>query len=124
MNIEKDVKKKQPRTSLMGIAHDDGYRVGKQDGYFEGLDKGREEINSEAYEEGYRRGIGSFDSMVAEQMDVLIKAMAMLLGSKEIDTDHWVLLRTMSEVNAKNMVTPEKAWHVNNKTLKHRKVGA
>jgi hypothetical protein len=46
----------------------------------------------------------------SEQMCVLIEAMARLLGNTEIGPHHWAALRTMSEVNAKNMLSPDRTW--------------
>jgi flagellar biosynthesis/type III secretory pathway protein FliH len=117
MSIEKAVLKKKPRVSLMEVGFEGGYESGKKDGLFEGYEEGYSKGRNEGHEEGYKRGLGMFDMGVAEQMDVLITAMAMLLGNTEKLNDQFVLLRTISEVNAKNMVIPENAWHKTNKTL-------
>ena len=57
------------------------------------------------------RGLSVPAMIEAEQMDVLIEAMARLLGNEEVGPRHWSVLRTMSEVNAKNMLNAERAWH-------------
>jgi len=77
-------------------------------GYHTGFDEG--------YEGGYERGISVPAMIEAEQMDVLIETMARLLGNEEIGPRHWSVLRTMSEVNAKNMLNADRAWHERAKT--------
>ncbi len=77
-------------------------------GYHTGFDEG--------YEGGYERGLSVPAMIEAEQMDVLIEAMARLLGNEEIGPRHWSVLRTMSEVNAKNMLNADRAWHERAKT--------
>lgn len=72
-------------------------------GFYTGVDKG--------HEDGYKRGIAVPSMIEAEQIDVLIEALARLLGSEEVGPRHWSILRTMSEVNAKNMINDDRAWH-------------
>lgn len=66
---------------------------------------------SKGHEEGYERGLSVPTMMESEQMNVLIDCMARLFAKGKIGSEMWALLRTMSEVNAKNLITPERAWH-------------
>ena len=77
-------------------------------GYHTGFDEG--------YEGGYERGLSVPAMIEAEQMDVLIETMARLLRNEDIGPRHWSVLRTMSEVNAKNMLNADRAWHERAKT--------
>jgi hypothetical protein len=67
---------------------------------------------SEGYEVGYEAGKDVPDMMQAEQIDVLIESLAAcLLRGEEIGPRVWSIVRTLSEVNSKSMLNPERAWH-------------
>lgn len=87
-------------------------------GFHTGVDVG----HVDGYEDGYEAGKEVRAMFEAEQLDLLIELMARLLN-EPVGARHWALLQTISEVNAKNMLTPERAWHRRQATDKQEPAG-
>lgn len=66
----------------------------------------------EGHEAGYTLGLSVPRMVVAQQIDALIEALADLLRRRDLGPAHFALIRTISQVNAGDLLTPESAWHL------------